>query len=336
MFTGIVTDVGTVRSAEQRGDLRLRIATGYDLDTVELGASIACSGVCLTVVDKGDDWFAVDVSGETVSRTRRGPVARRRAAQPRALAAPGRRARRPYRHRARRCGRRSRRRLPRRRFDADRHPRARELGADDRAQGLDRARRRVADGQRGRRCGRRNDPFLRQHHSPYGAAHDLRRHRRRTTAQCRDRRARALYRPDAGRRDHSRNTLFLLFITLQCDICGHEHDPHRAAEAIIATGEVSRAGLARAAGLHPNSLRKFGAARLESDRRHLGAARKADPARHRPRCWSAPRRSSTRRATGGCSSSSTTKTARMRATSSFRRRWRRPTRSTSWPGTAAA
>ena len=69
MFTGIVTDVGTVRTAEQRGDLRLRIETGYDLDTVDLGASIACSGVCLTVVDKGEDWFAVDVSAETVSRT---------------------------------------------------------------------------------------------------------------------------------------------------------------------------------------------------------------------------------------------------------------------------
>jgi riboflavin synthase len=69
MFTGIVTDVGTVRSAEQRGDLRLQIATGYDMGTVDLGASIACSGVCLTVVDKGEDWFAVDVSRETVSRT---------------------------------------------------------------------------------------------------------------------------------------------------------------------------------------------------------------------------------------------------------------------------
>jgi riboflavin synthase len=69
MFTGIVTDVGTVRSAEQRGDLRLTIGTNYDLDTVDLGASISCSGVCLTVVDKGDDWFAVDVSGETVSKT---------------------------------------------------------------------------------------------------------------------------------------------------------------------------------------------------------------------------------------------------------------------------
>ncbi len=75
MFTGIVTDVGEVASAEQRGDLRLRVRTGYDLSTVDLGASIACSGVCLTVVDKGpggdENWFAVDVSAETVSRTAR-------------------------------------------------------------------------------------------------------------------------------------------------------------------------------------------------------------------------------------------------------------------------
>jgi len=69
MFTGIVTDVGTVRSAEQRGDLRLVIGTNFDLGDVALGASIACSGVCLTVVDKGADWFAVDLSAETVSRT---------------------------------------------------------------------------------------------------------------------------------------------------------------------------------------------------------------------------------------------------------------------------
>jgi riboflavin synthase len=72
MFTGIVTDVGTVLSAEQRGDLRLVIGTSYDLGTVDLGASISCSGVCLTVVDKGEDWFAVDVSGETVSKTAAG------------------------------------------------------------------------------------------------------------------------------------------------------------------------------------------------------------------------------------------------------------------------
>ncbi len=69
MFTGIITDIGTVRSAEQRGDLRLTISTAYDPATIDLGASIACSGVCLTVVDKGADWFAVDVSHESVSRT---------------------------------------------------------------------------------------------------------------------------------------------------------------------------------------------------------------------------------------------------------------------------
>jgi len=72
MFTGIVTDVGTVRKVEQRGDLRLEIATGYHVSTVDIGASIACSGVCLTVVDKGEDWFAVDLSAETVSRTAAG------------------------------------------------------------------------------------------------------------------------------------------------------------------------------------------------------------------------------------------------------------------------
>lgn len=69
MFTGIVTDIGRIESVEDRGDLRVRIATAYDTATVDLGASIACSGVCLTVVDKGPGWFAVDVSGETVSRT---------------------------------------------------------------------------------------------------------------------------------------------------------------------------------------------------------------------------------------------------------------------------
>ena len=69
MFTGIITDVGTVRSVEQRADLRLTIATTYDVATIDLGASIACSGACLTVVDKGDDWFAVDVSAESVAHT---------------------------------------------------------------------------------------------------------------------------------------------------------------------------------------------------------------------------------------------------------------------------
>jgi riboflavin synthase len=72
MFTGIVTDIGTVRSVEQRGDLRLVIACGYEMGGVDLGASIACSGCCLTVVDKGPDWFAVDASAETVSKTAHG------------------------------------------------------------------------------------------------------------------------------------------------------------------------------------------------------------------------------------------------------------------------
>ncbi len=72
MFTGIVTAIGTVRSIEQRGDLRLVIACDYDMAGVDLGASIACSGACLTVVDKGGDWFAVDVSAESVARTAAG------------------------------------------------------------------------------------------------------------------------------------------------------------------------------------------------------------------------------------------------------------------------
>lgn len=69
MFTGIITDIGTVRLAEQRGDLRLVIGCSYAMDGVAIGASIACSGACLTVVEKGDDWFAVDLSAETVART---------------------------------------------------------------------------------------------------------------------------------------------------------------------------------------------------------------------------------------------------------------------------
>jgi riboflavin synthase len=69
MFTGIVTDIGSVVTAEQKADLRLTIRCGYDMAGIDLGASICCSGVCLTVVDKGEDWFAVDLSTETLSRT---------------------------------------------------------------------------------------------------------------------------------------------------------------------------------------------------------------------------------------------------------------------------
>lgn len=72
MFTGIITDIGHIISAEQRGDLRLVVGTAYDMDTVAIGASIACSGVCLTVVEKAQGWFAVDASAETVSRTASG------------------------------------------------------------------------------------------------------------------------------------------------------------------------------------------------------------------------------------------------------------------------
>ena len=72
MFTGIITDVGTIDRVEQRGDLRVVVSTAYDSAGIDLGASIACSGVCLTVIDKGPGWFAVDVSGESVSRTAEG------------------------------------------------------------------------------------------------------------------------------------------------------------------------------------------------------------------------------------------------------------------------
>ncbi|MBT5294116.1 MAG: riboflavin synthase [Octadecabacter sp.] len=72
MFTGIITDIGHVLALENRGDLRARIATGYDISGIEIGASIASDGVCLTVVDKGTDpqgWYDVDISAETVSKT---------------------------------------------------------------------------------------------------------------------------------------------------------------------------------------------------------------------------------------------------------------------------
>lgn len=72
MFTGIITNLGAVKAIETfetGGDSRFVFATGYDTATIEQGASIACSGVCLTLVDKGDGWFAADVSGETLSRS---------------------------------------------------------------------------------------------------------------------------------------------------------------------------------------------------------------------------------------------------------------------------
>lgn len=72
MFTGIITDIGEVLEIERRGDIRARIGTAYDVAGIELGASIACDGICLTVIAKGTaprGWFDVEISAETVSKT---------------------------------------------------------------------------------------------------------------------------------------------------------------------------------------------------------------------------------------------------------------------------
>lgn len=70
MFTGIVTDVGRVRAVRDTNrDRRFEIETAFDLSTIDLGASVAHAGCCLTVVEKGQDWFAVEVSGETLAVT---------------------------------------------------------------------------------------------------------------------------------------------------------------------------------------------------------------------------------------------------------------------------
>ena len=122
MFTGIVTDIGEVVAVEPRarGLARLKIACGYDPDTIDIGASIACSGVCLTVVARGRDgdrgWFAVDAAAETLRVTTVGELAAGHPHQSRTRTQGRRRARRPYRRRP--C------RRPRRRDGArgpDRH-----------------------------------------------------------------------------------------------------------------------------------------------------------------------------------------------------------------------
>jgi riboflavin synthase len=69
MFTGLITDIGTVRAIEQPGDTHLTIEAGFDMADVPMGASIACSGVCLTVVEKGPDWFRAVASAETLTKT---------------------------------------------------------------------------------------------------------------------------------------------------------------------------------------------------------------------------------------------------------------------------
>jgi riboflavin synthase len=79
MFTGIITDIGRIRSLEARGDLRVTITTGYDTSGIDIGASIACDGVCLTAIQLGPDWFAVEASAETLSKTNLGDWAEGRA-----------------------------------------------------------------------------------------------------------------------------------------------------------------------------------------------------------------------------------------------------------------
>ena len=72
MFTGIITDVGRVASVARKGDMRARIETAYDTSGIDIGASIASDGVCLTVVDLGPGWYAVDISAETLSKSNLG------------------------------------------------------------------------------------------------------------------------------------------------------------------------------------------------------------------------------------------------------------------------
>ncbi|MBL4801456.1 MAG: riboflavin synthase [Emcibacter sp.] len=72
MFTGIITDVGKVKNITSNGDTRIILNTAFETASIDIGASIACSGVCLTVVDKGSDWFAIDASAETLSCTNLG------------------------------------------------------------------------------------------------------------------------------------------------------------------------------------------------------------------------------------------------------------------------
>ncbi|SIS38633.1 riboflavin synthase [Insolitispirillum peregrinum] len=69
MFTGIITDLGSVRAVDRSGEVRFEFSSSYDMGTVDIGASIACNGVCLTVIEKGADWFAMQASAETLSKT---------------------------------------------------------------------------------------------------------------------------------------------------------------------------------------------------------------------------------------------------------------------------
>ena len=179
MFTGIITDVGRIEAIETRGDLRVRVACGYDMAGVDLGASIACSGVCLTVVDKEQGWFAVDVSAETQSRTAPGLWTEGgRLNLERALKVGDELGGHIVTGHVDGVGAVDGGRLGRR-FAADRDYRRARTRPLHRRQGVDRARRRVADRQRGRTPARRRCRLHSQHHPAYRGADQLRRHRAR-------------------------------------------------------------------------------------------------------------------------------------------------------------
>jgi len=74
MFTGIITDIATVRNIEKTGDTRFEFTTSFDTSKIVLGASIACNGACMTVIETGDDWFAIEASAESLSRTTLGDL----------------------------------------------------------------------------------------------------------------------------------------------------------------------------------------------------------------------------------------------------------------------
>ena len=162
----------SVRHIEKRGDTHIVIATNYDVSAVDMGASIACSGVCMTVVDKGTRQGPL-VRGHRLGRDAvqddAGRLEGRRSGQSRTADARRRRVRRPHRQRPYRRRRRSEAGRAGRRVHALHLRGAGGAVEVHRAQGLGRARRRVADGERGRRHALR-----RQHHSAHAEGHDLR------------------------------------------------------------------------------------------------------------------------------------------------------------------
>ena len=202
MFTGIVTAIGTI--TKRRGPGRHACRRGLPLDPagIDIGASIACSGVCLTVVEKGgkegDAWFAVDVSGETVARTAQDQwrADRRLNLEPALRLGDELGGHLVTGHvdlgRSGRAGRGYRR------VDAARNPRRAGHCALRCGKGIDHRRRRFADRQRYRGRGEWRCALRAQHHPAHGRSDHAGRPVRRRCGQSRDRRARALPQADAS------------------------------------------------------------------------------------------------------------------------------------------